>query len=394
MKKRVIRIVVSVLLILAVVFPLSAFDGGGQLDTNLSLGGRNWFTDEFSGIVGLSEKGTAWLRIPLPLGTLSVEGSWTFSLGYGFVWPFTLTEAQVFSMANTLDISLAKYNLPISISDFTIDINVGRFAIADSTGLIFSQNIDGVYLSLPFKLFSVSAGAGYTGLLNAKTTGVYGVPVTTSTSSIYEFAPGYVAVLSRLTAPNLIGGQSFDAEANLFLNLNTVSSSDGLSRSFVTVSAHGPIIPLIYYNAAASVGVAFGSAFKTGIMGKAGITFYPNFLSSALTFTTLFATADFLPFTDLPVSSDGKRGCSDILKLSLSYSMKPVDKWLTNLEGAMLYSSSNVDSFELDTIQGNLSAKYQWFSDVCVIATSGLVIPINDTSNSYFSGSVRIQLSF
>ena len=34
------------------------------------------------------------------------------------------------------------------------------------------------------------------------------------------------------------------------------------------------------------------------MMGNAGLSFYPNFLSSSLTVSTLFATSNFLPFTD------------------------------------------------------------------------------------------------
>lgn len=394
MKKRIISLTICLLLIFVVVSPLSAFDVGGQLDTVLSFGGRNWFNDDFSGAIGLSEKATAWFRTPLPLGTLSIESSWTFNLSYAFVWPLTLVDAQIFSIGNKLDVSLVKYNLPIPIGSNPLDINVGRFAVADLTGLILNQNIDGLYATLPFKYFSVSAGAGYTGLQNAKTTKVYGISVTPEESSIYEFAPGYVAVLARIKAPNLIGGQSFDAEVNMFINCNTVEETDQLTRSYVTVGAHGSIIPLLYYNATFTGGFALGPEPKIGMMGNAGLSFYPNFLSSSLTVSTLFATSNFLPFTDIPLSVDGKIGCSDLLKLAVAISMKPVDKWLANLEAALLYSSGEDASFVLDVIQGNLSIKFQWFSDVCIIATNGLVMPVDDASVSYFTGALRAQISF
>ena len=398
MKKRFLTILISILLILSVVSPLAAFDGGGQLDTNIALAGQNWFNDNFGGVVGLTEKATGWFRTPLPLGTLSIEANWTFNISYGVVWPLTLLDAQVFSMRNTLDVNLVKYNLPLSIADFKMDINIGRFSISDSTGLIFNQNMDGLYVSMPFKLFSVATGVGYTGLQNAKTTAVYKLPVATSASSIYEFAPGYVAILTKAAAPNILGGQSFEAEVNMFVNCNTVQPSDGavgLHRSYATVGARGPIIPLLYYNAAFSFGFAFGSENKVGIMGKGGVTFYPNFLSSALTFTTVFATAGFLPFTDIPVSVDGKIHYSDLLNLALSYSMKPVDKWLLNAEFDMLYTSEEgTSSFILDVFQGTISAKFQCLSDFCLAASSGVVIPVDSSSVSYFTGSVRAQLSF
>lgn len=395
MKKRFLSILISILLILTVVSPLAAFDGGGQLDTNINLGGREWFTDNFAGMVGLSEKLTGWFRTPLPLGTLSIEANWNFNLSYSFAWPLTLVDAQIFSIGNTLDFNLLKYNLPISIKDFTLDMNIGRFAVADSTGMIFNQNMDGVYASLPFKLFTVSAGVGYTGLQNAKTTAVYGIPVSTSASTIYAFAPGYVAVLSRATAPSLVAGQSFDAEVNMFFNCNTVADTDHLSRSYVTLGARGPVIPLLYYNAAFSFGFALGPAPKVGIMGKGGITYYPNFLSSAFTFTTVFATKKFLPFTNLPVSADGRIGCSDLLKLALSYSFKPTEKWLMNAETALLYTSEESNSsFVLDVFQANVSAQFQCFSDVRIVASTALVIPVSSSSVSYFTGSIKAQISF
>lgn len=395
MKKRLISLIISLILVFAVLSPVAAFDGGGQLDTNITFGGRNWFSDDFSGILGLTEKATGWFRMPLPFGTISLEGGWTFNMSYGFVWPLTLLDAQVFSIGNSLDIKLVKYNFPISFGDLSMAVNIGRFPLADSTGMIFNQNIDGLYVSLPFKLFSVSAGVGYTGLQNAKTTSVYGIPVEIPASNVYSLAPGYVAVLSRASAPSLWGGQSFDAEFNSFINCNTVESSDNRSRSFVTLGAKGPIIPLLYYNAAFSFGFALGSEPKAGVLGKAGVTFYPDFLSSTLSFTTLFATSGFLPFTNIPLSSDGQISCSDVLKLSLAASMKPADKWLLNAEFALLYSSmEGSTSFGLNVLQANLGAKFQWFSDFCIILDNGLVIPVNDTSVSYFTGSIRAQLSF
>lgn len=398
MKKRFLTILISILLILSVVSPLAAFDGGGQLDTNIALAGQNWFNDNFGGVVGLTEKATGWFRTPLPLGTLSIEANWTFNISYGVVWPLTLLDAQVFSMRNTLDVNLVKYNLPLSIADFKMDINIGRFSISDSTGLIFNQNMDGLYVSMPFKLFSVATGVGYTGLQNAKTTAVYKLPVATSASSIYEFAPGYVAILTKAAAPNILGGQSFEAEVNMFINCNTVQPSDGavgLHRSYATVGARGPIIPLLYYNAAFSFGFALGPDPKVGIMGKGGITYYPNFLSSAFTFTTVFATKNFLPFTNLPVSADGRIGCSDLLKLALSYSFKPTEKWLMNAETALLYTSEESNSsFVLDVFQANVSAQFQWFSDVRIVASTALVIPVSSSSVSYFTGSIKAQISF
>ncbi len=398
MKKRFLIILISAFLIFSVVSPLAAFDGGGQLDTNIMLAGQNWFNDNFAGVAGASEKGTGWFRTPLPLGTLSIEANWTFNISYGVVWPLTLLDAQVFTLGNTLDVNLVKYNLPLSIADFKMDINIGRFALSDSTGLIFNQNIDGLYVSMPISLFSVAAGAGYTGLQNAKTTAVYKYPVTTSPSSIYQFAPGYVALFTKASAPNIIGGQSFEAEVNMFVNCNTVALAEGaigLHRSYATIGARGPVIPLLYYNAAFSFGFAFGSQTKVGIMGKGGISFYPNFLSSALSFTTVFATNGFIPFTDIPVSVDGKIHCSDLLKLALSYSFKPTDKWLANTEFDLLYTSQEgSSSFILDVLQGTLSAKFQWLSDVCLVATGGVVIPMATSRVSYFTGSVRAQLSF
>ena len=391
MKKRVIIIAISILLILTVVSPLAAFDWGGLFDTNLNFGSRQLFKKESSGVVGFGAKLTGWFRTPLPLGSLSIEGGWAFNLSKGFVWPIKFSDTQI---GNTLDISLLKYNFPINIKDYTLDVNVGRFAIADSTGYILNQNIDGVYASMPFNLFSVSAGLGYTGLQNAKTTSVYGISVTPSSSSVYELAPGYVAVLARATAPNLVGGQSFDAEFNTFINCNTVANSDKRSRSYVTIGARGSVIPLIYYNAAFSLGFALGNKSKTGVMGNAGITYYPDFLSSALSFTTLFATDGFLPFTNIPISCDGRIHCTNLLKLALSYSMKPTDKWVINTEMALLYSSEQSGSFGLDVFQANLSAKFQWFSDVSIVAANGLVIPVSDSSVSYLTGSIRAQISF
>ena len=397
MKKRFLSILLSIVLIFTVVSPLAAFDWGGQLDTNINVGGREWFTEDFAGMVGLSEKLTGWFRTPLPLGTLSIEANWTFNLGYSFVWPLNLLDAQVLSIGNALDFNLLKYNLPLSINDFSMDINIGRFSVADSTGMILNQKIDGIYASVPFKIFSVSAGLGYTGLQNAKTTAVYGIPLSTSSSTIYGLAPGYVAILTRGSAPSLLGGQSFDAEFNMFVNCNTTPDdvNDKLTRSFVTVGAHGPVIPLLYYNAAFSFGFAFGSSTRIGIMGKGGITYYPDFLSSALTFTTVFATKDFVPFTDLPVSADGRIGCSDLLKLALSYSMKPAEQWLLNAEVALLYTSDIITtSFVLDSFQANITAKFQWFSDVCIVSSTALVIPISSSSVSYFTSSIAAQISF
>lgn len=384
----------ALLLAVVLVFPVSAFDGGGQIDLGASVSAKNFLSlDDFIGFAGGNAKATGWLRLPFNFGTFSMESSWNFNGYYVFVWPLTLTDAQYLLLGNTLDINLLKFSTTLPVVGYNLSLNAGRYAVADATGLIFNQKIDGMYASLQLPLFTASLGMGYTGLLNAKTTGVYNVPVDVSSGTIYAMNPGYVAVTGNAIADNLYAGQSVGGEVNLFFNCRTVPS-DELHRSYLTVYAKGPLISSLFYNLTFAGNMNFGSQFSAGLMGKGMLLFYPGIMSSCVSFTVVFATSGFIPFTNIPVTADGLVHYSDLLDINLNLSAKVSENSVFNLAGSLLYTSLEDEvAYGLREAQISVSSKYQKYSDVSYIISADAIIPVAEDSAAYFTFSARIQLS-
>lgn len=387
-------------LLLAAVFvftPLFSFDFGGVLNPSFS------FTHNESALNPGSSFSNAdtlslWSRQTFSGGWYLVgEGNYRFSLQKSLD-NFNLPAA----MSDTLDLTLLKGVWTISGAKANHKIEAGRFSYSDVSGMIINQTMDGIYYTNTSSLVEFSAYAGYTGLLNAKTCNVQGIDFTIENpAQLYSLAPKYLAFSGRGTLPNLMFGHSFGAELIMIKNLNDQQKVTGSKDAvYYSMTANGPITNGIYYSAQAALNATFtdladvGETDATrGFLGRASVSWYPGYKSSAVVGNIAFSTSDFSPFTGISASLDGSMFHTGLFTMGFSASIKPVSAMVVSASADFLVPEVG-GNYELGALQYQASAKYQLLSDVMISASWGHLIPLNSNYKTFMTGAVGLQLSF
>lgn len=187
----------------------SAFEWGGKFDNQTRFEGNK------SSDLSLKQKDSLCLWITSPLNKSSTavfaaEGS------YGFEF-----DKEADSFTNIADISLFKisYNHNVSTNG-TLSLNAGRYSLADSTGLIFNQQSDGLLLGYSTPKASISGYAGYTGFLNKKNNSMISFESPESEKDFYDLAAKFVPYGLMFKFPSLFANQNVGLEAWGFADLN------------------------------------------------------------------------------------------------------------------------------------------------------------------------------
>lgn len=121
---------------------------------------------EKDGALKLNQKNGAniWLRLPI-----TADGSSYFTAEGAFKSEYIASEEDSDKKLKlTLDATLFKLTLKKELSSGDLQLSAGRFFNADTTGLIYSQNGDGLKIDANISKVSLSLYGAYTGLLNAK----------------------------------------------------------------------------------------------------------------------------------------------------------------------------------------------------------------------------------
>ncbi len=387
-------------LLLAAVFllaPLCAFDFGGVLNPSLSFSysaGVPSPTSSLSDVDSLS----LWARQTFAGGWYLVgEGNYRFNLQKN------LDSSKLPPvLSDTLDLTLLKGVWTVSGAKSNHKIEAGRFSYSDVSGMIINQTMDGIYYTNTASLLELSAYAGYTGLLNAKTCNIQGIDFTIDNPSLpYSLAPKYLAFSGRATLPNLMFGHSFGAELVVIKNLNDQVKVPG-SKDVVyySMTANGPISNGMYYSAQAALNATFnnlgdvGTTDTTrGFLGRASVSWYPGYKSSALVGNIVFSTSDFSPFTGISASLDGSIFHNGLFSVGFSASIKPVSVMVVSVSADFLVPEKE-GQYNAGALQYQASAKYQLLSDLMLSASWGHMIPLNSGYRTFMTGAVSLQLTF
>ncbi len=355
-----------------------AVDGGGSLSA-----GFEFDNTELSGLsvsnFKLSTKATGWVKVPVNKSSgFSLEANWAFA---DYIYPDFSDYSYV---SNTIDIALAKYSTLFPLADGTLTLNAGRFSFSDATGKIFSQVNDGVFALYRKGFLELSAYGGYSGLLNAKNVTIFADNAAYDNSDVYALAPGYITGLLNFSLPNFKAGQTFGVQV---LGFGCVKDSESASNRFYgSVFANGPIIKRLFYTFSFAYGSYSSKTESTGgILTDASLAYYPDFLSSSVSFNICYSSDGFRPFTFVGASIDSVSDYSDLMKIGISGTIKPVSQ---------LLCSAGLDFFVSDCMQWQLVSKYQLFSDVSFSAKLGQVIPFAEDRAPYFMGTISSQISF
>ena len=364
------------------------FDFGGSLTTSniFSVYG----TDEKT--FDNNERLEAWLKVPFGKDKTSffaLEGYYDFSL--------RTSNTNQSIISNVLDIPLFKFAFKLSSDRSNTTINLGRFFLADTTGYIFYQNIDGIFADVNFDKSAISFFAGYTGFINGNSVSLFNNPYEYKTG-IYTLSPGYVVASSRL-AFNIFNTQFFNAE---FLAAFDTGKLD-YNKMYATLTFNGAITQKMFYVLQSTLGMSIKSDgtedLQLSNLSKADLSYYFNELESSFTLTGVFASAngtnikEFKPVSSLHSSIIGTN-YSSFTKFGLLYTFKPIDSLFVSLSSDGVGIFENQSTFTFSGIQWNCESKWQIVSDVYLALQVQQFIPFIEEEENYLLAGLKLEFTF
>lgn len=365
-----------------------SFSFGGNLTTNSILTIYEDKTLFFEN----SENLSVWLKFPLNKSYTSFfacEGFYDFSL--------KSTEGQEVVIGNILDIPLFKFTLNLNPENTNSTMNIGRFAIADTTGFVLNQTIDGIFTKFRSAKTDFSILAGYTGLLNALNSNFYDCPYVAE-GSIYALAPSYV-VTSLNGKFNVFNTQFINTEFVASVDLNKLD----YHKMYATLSFNGSISQKFYYILQSTLGMSLKSDgtedLRFANLSKFDLTSYFNFLNSSLTLHGVYASAEseslgaFSPITKIQASFSGK-SYSSLLKTGLLYTLKPASSLYVSLSSDGVCSIDKDLNLVFDGLQWSVESKWQIVSDIYLSVAGQQFISFLEEKQNQFAIGFKLGFSF
>ena len=375
MKKSSIKVAIAATLFAAVVLPASAVDFGGTLDNTTK------FTGPKIDTLSLDQKDSIsfWLRAPFNNeGTMYLAAEGLFQ--YEYIQSTTTTNLVA-------DCDLFKFSDNISMgAKKSLLLSVGRFFKSDSSGIVFSQTSDGVYAQFKIPKMNIGVYGGYTGLLNAKSVSILNAATSTyayDTTKVYAFAAPYAVAGASFTAPYLFANQTIGVEVYSFFG--TASTTSNYNRFYGTLSMNGPLSSNIFYTFASTFGTDDTFA-SVGNLSQFALSFYPTFMSSAVTAHAVYASGRNGPFSAFTGFTSNSAtlamDCPEytgIITAGLSYSMKPLNSLLLSAGADGVFDCP--ESVSYSGVQFYGTVLYQAFTDVQLSLSAQQYIDTNDVTN-------------
>ena len=260
-----------------------------------------------------------------------------------------------------LDLPLLKFSATHRFTHRTsISAEIGRFAVSDSTGIVFNQPNDNVLVQFNSPYFVLSATAGYTGLLNSQNVEMINSSnaVYTSGEGLYTLAAPYFTVIGSVALPYFIFKQSISAEAIVAIN----TQNNDLTRSWFTGIISGPLHNSLFYNLSTTFEICEGRDLAN--FTQFNLSYFFDLLSSCVNFSASYASPDFTQFTKITASSAAVTDTySELLKLGLTASIIPVSKLYLALTTDVLFKApkDNISYYGFEALG---TIQYQVFSDL------------------------------
>lgn len=366
-----------------------AINYGGSLNSDFDFSfyeGSELFFDNFESL-------SLWLKLPLNKtcsSFLACEGEYKFSVSN--------SKDQGNLISNILDLPLLKFVFNIPSEKINTEINLGRFYFADTTGLIFFQDVDGLFTDFKLKKSEFSFFAGYTGLANYMNANYFETPYVKE-ENIYVLSPSFLVASARL---------QFNIFNTQFINTEFFASVDfgklDYTKMYATLAFNGAISQNIFYILQSTLGMNLKSDgsenLKLSNLSKIELTSYFDFLNSSLSLGGIFASAEgtsfdkFRPVTQIDASLIGK-SFSSILKASLLYTIKPINSLFVSLGSDCICSiTTNENPLAFDGIQWELSAKWQIVSDIYLALNGNQFISFVEDNPNYFSTAIKFGFTF
>lgn len=375
-----------------------AFEGGGLIQTDIGFDFSSSAVNKPQDTVFTSfknrERVSLWAK-----QNMDKDGNYNFSIqsSYFFIFSQVLApQKKRFAAVNALDLDLLKFSfsfLPTKNSSLLFDF--GRYGFTDSTRIIFDQNIDGLYFAYKHVNVSLFLNAGYTGLLNAYTT-----PVTVENSlqgnkntKLYYLSPSYVQSSLLLHLP--IGKYRYSLDTEI-LNF-TETKAKGRTKTYLTVSANGAIIPNLFFILQATGLLSSGAGNNTlGLFVNADLGYYFLKYGAKAGINTQWFSGGKYPFETFSETSASRLLLiehTNLWKMGAYASIKPIEDISIGGELNLLFKGTKVKDRSLyNGVEINTSLNYVLLDDVLFGLDIGLLH--QEEQNTKFAVGLKGIISF
>lgn len=376
------KVKLFIFLFLIIALNLSAFEGGGMLKTGLGIDlGKN--KTNLSHFDSLS----LWAK-----QNLDKEGNYNFAIQSSYLMNLKkpIKPDGKLDLDHIVNLDMLKFSFLVPIGNDSLTIDAGRYNISDITAVILNQNIDGVYIAYNKTNFSTYFNLGYTGLLNAYVNPINAAGITSilkKQTKIYNLAPSFVHMSALFHVPFQSLRHAIDFDLNSFM----ATENPKTTNNYASISVNGPIVNRLFYLASASTSILTRDKKnpQTGFFLKGELDYYFEKYDSKLGLKMQLFSGGKMSFKSFTLSTMSKVNFmepTDLLKISLDGSIKPVKNLFLSTEAAiMAYAAtqpkgrSNFAGFEWD-----VSANYTILQDISISTDLGMFVGKNGKFDAVF----------
>ena len=377
------KVKLFIVLFLTIALNISAFEGGGVFKTGLGLDlGKN--KTNLSHFDSLS----LWAK-----QNIDKEGNYNFAIqsSYLFNLKKPIKPDGKLDLDHILNLDMLKFSFLFPIGNDSLTIDVGRYNISDITAVILNQNIDGVYIAYKKSNFSTYFNLGYTGLLNAyvNPTNVAGImSISNVQTKIYSLAPSFVHISALFHIPFQSLRHAIDIDLNSFI----ATQNQKATNNYASISVNGPIVKNLFYITSLSASIITRENKKDpqiGFFVSGELNYYFEKYSSKIGLKTQWFSGGELAFKSFTLSNASNVGFienSDLLKIGLNGSIKPINDLFLNSEFNIITHGSSQPKGK-DFLRGfewATSVNYTILQDIAVSGDLGMVITKNGNFNARF----------
>lgn len=377
MKKKICALI----LILNTVF-LFAFEGGGLIKTGIGFDiAPSKLKDIAPSIVLHHYDGISlWAR-----QNMDTEGNFNFNIQASYLFNVGKWLRPVntkASLNHILDIDLLKFSFLLPFQNNSLLLEFGRYGLADITGIIFDQKIDGFFVSYKRSDVSLVFNLGYTGLLNAYTSSI-NADNSAKYTKLYRLSPSFFQLTGLAQIP--LGKQKHILSFELDSFIET--KSKGITKNYFTVQANGPIAPGLFFLLSTS-GVLLSRSDKVqgGIALNGELNYYFAKYGARIGGKTQWFSGGKIPFETFSLKSASQTNFipySNLWKTSLMLSIKPVSGLFLATDFGIFCKGLHKHGKELyKGFEWNASLGYTLFTDIFLGFNTGLFVDNNTNIKS------------
>ena len=379
--KVTLKNVFAVISALAIAQSVFALETGGLL-TNDS----KFLNAEKDGSLKLDQKNgiNLWFRNPVSQdGSSYIAGEGSFLFEKDMRIEDSEKQLKLYA-----DLNLLKLVAKKELESGNLVFSAGRFYNSDLSGLVYTQNGDGVKLEASLSGVEFSVFGAYTGLLNAKNITILGndTDLTDKEKTVYVMANKFAVGALTLSLPYFAANQTLSIEGFGALSLESTK----FNRFYGTVALNGPLFTPVFYNISSTMGFAKYDEedMVKGNLTKGAISVYPDFKSMSFSLNGLYASGKqgsfeaFQGFTsNTAVNSLKEDEYSGIALAGISASIKPVESFLFFAGADIVFDTlagEEQKSIERSGLQYSAGFNWQVVSDVSLGANLSQFIGKDD----------------